>query len=93
MAKRSILVGLALVAILGGCSGRPAGIAYTTPGWYLERPRLLLVNGPEIFAGPFTYDHCEAERMKFDATTAQRLICILEKSNPGHFGPFSGTVT
>jgi hypothetical protein len=93
MAKRSILVGLALAAILGACSDRTPSVAYTTPGWYLERPRLLLVTGPEIFAGPFTYDQCEAERMKFESTTAQRLLCILEKTRPGPYGPYTGTVT
>jgi len=93
MTKRSILAGLALAAILGACAQPPSGVAYTTPGWYIERPRLLLVSGPRIFAGPFTYEQCESERMKFDGTTAQGLLCILERANPGHFGPYPGTVT
>ena len=93
MAKRSILVGLALATILGACADRTPLVAYTTPGWYLERPRLLMVTGPEIFAGPFTYEQCETERMKFQSTMAQRLLCIHEKSRPGPYGPYTGTVT
>ena len=93
MAKRTILGGLALAALLSACADRTPLVAYTTPGWYLERPRLLMVTGPEIFAGPFTYEQCEAERMKFSATTSQRLLCILEKSRPGPYGPYTGTVT
>jgi hypothetical protein len=93
MAKRSILAGLALATVLGACSGRMPLAAYKAPGWYLERPRMLLVTGPEIFAGPFTYDQCEAERMKFDDVTAKRLLCIHEKSRPGFHGPYTGTIS
>jgi hypothetical protein len=89
MTKRSILAGFALICALGGCASTSPLVAYTTPGWYLERPRLLLVSGPEIFAGPFTYDQCEAERVKFE--TAQRLLCIQEKTRPGPYGPYTGT--
>jgi len=90
MSKRSVLAGLGLVLALGACSTtRGPSIAYTTPGWYLERPRLFVVSGPEIFAGPFTYEVCEAERTKFPDESARRLICVMEKTNPGPFGPFS----
>lgn len=89
MSKRTVLAGLGLVLALGGCSSaRSPSVAYTSPGWYLERPRFLLVTGPEIFAGPFTYDACEAERTKFPDDSARRLICILEKTRPGKYGPF-----
>jgi hypothetical protein len=89
MAKWSVLAGLGLIAALGGCAGSRSGqVAYTTPGWYLEQPRFLVVTGPEVFAGPFTYEQCETERTKFDDATARRLICILEKTRPGPFGPF-----
>jgi hypothetical protein len=92
MASRTILAGLALATALGACASRTPLLAYTTPGWYLERPRLLLVTGPEIFGGPFTYDECEAKRVEFDADAAKRLLCIMEKSNPGPYGPFRGSV-
>jgi len=55
---------------------------------YLERPRIVLAMGPEIFAGPFTYDQCEGERTKLDPATAERLVCIHEYTNPGPYGPY-----
>jgi hypothetical protein len=92
MIKRSLLAGLgpvlALVLSLGGCGicPRSAAIAYTTPGWYLERPQLIVTSGPEIFAGPFTYEQCENERVKFE--TARNLLCVMEKTKPPAQGPF-----
>ena len=75
--------------MLGACQEKTSpSLAYTTPGWYLERPRIVMVRGPEIFAGPFTYDQCEAERLKFDPPTAQRLLCIKELTRPGPYGPY-----
>jgi hypothetical protein len=89
MSKRVLGV-LSLAVVLGACaeSTRPA-VAYTVPGWYLERPRTILLRGPEIFAGPFTYEQCESERLKFDPGTAERLLCMHEYTNPGTFGPWS----
>ncbi len=90
MVKWPILAGLVVATTLGACSGsRGPDVAYTGPGWYLERPRLLLVSGPEIFAGPMTYDACEAKRVEFD--TAPRLLCINEKMKPGRYGPYTST--
>ena len=85
-----------LAAGLGACTppDRPSAVrgeyrAWSGPGWYLERPRVTLAVGPEIFAGPFTYDQCEAKRvMEFDPATAERLICIHEYTKPGRFGPY-----
>ena len=92
MSKRvfAVLLLAALPSLMGACTERtrPA-VAYTVPGWYLERPRLIMLRGPEIFAGPFTYDQCETERLKFAPATAERLICIHELTNPGTFGPWS----
>jgi hypothetical protein len=88
MVKWSVLAGLGLVVALGGCGTGPGQVAYTTPGWYLERPRFLVVTGPEVFAGPFTYEQCEAERVKFPDTTARRLLCMQEKTRPGPLGPY-----
>src|SRR6185503_20984790 len=93
MSKRSVLGVLGLVLALGACASRGPLVAYTSPGWYLERPRMLLVSGPEIFAGPFTYEVCEAERMKFDDATARRLLCIMEKTNPGPYGPYPASAS
>jgi hypothetical protein len=91
MSKRVLAI-LSLAISLGACnSARNPDVAYTSPGWYLERPRIILVRGPEIFAGPFTYDQCEAERLKFDTPTAERLLCMHELTNPGTFGPWSAS--
>ena len=92
MVKQSVLAGpglaLGLVLALGGCGSGPRSpaVAYTSPGWYLERPRLILSSGPEIFAGPFTYEQCENERVKFE--TARNLLCVMEKTKPPTQGPF-----
>ncbi|MBN9088104.1 MAG: hypothetical protein J0J01_14435 [Reyranella sp.] len=88
MVRWSVLAGLGLIVAAGGCASRTGQVAYTTPGWYLERPRFMLVTGPEVFAGPFTYEQCEAERVKFPDETAKSLLCIQEKTRPGPYGPF-----
>jgi len=93
MSKRVLAVLLLAVSpslLLGACESRSTSptLAYTSPGWYLERPRLALAMGPQIFAGPFTYDQCEVERLKFDPPTAERLLCIHEYTKPGPFGPY-----
>lgn len=87
MSKRVLAV-LSVAVLLAACESRTALLAYTTPGWYLERPRPVLAMGPEIFAGPLTYDQCEAERLKFDPAAAERLICIHEYTKPGPYGPY-----
>ena len=90
MSKRSVLAGLGLMVVLGACSGsRSPDVAYTAPGWYLEKPRFVLATGPEIFAGPMSYEDCEAKRTSFPASTAVNLLCIMEKTKPGSFGPYS----
>jgi len=69
MVKWPILAGLVVATTLGACSGsRGPDVAYTGPGWYLERPRFLLVTGPEIFAGPMSYEACEAKRVEFETS-------------------------
>jgi len=89
MVKWPILAGLVVLTTLGGCGSRTPSVAYTGPGWYLERPRPVLAIGPEIFAGPMTYEQCEAKRVEFD--TSPRLLCINEKMKPGPFGPYTST--
>ncbi|MFI4998733.1 MAG: hypothetical protein ACHQK9_02535 [Reyranellales bacterium] len=81
----AVLATLALVVSLGACNPSP-NPAWTASGWYLEQPRLLLVSGPVIFSGPFSYDQCEAERMK--ATTPDSMYCMNEKVAPGPTGPY-----
>src|SRR5262249_34056194 len=54
MSQRSVVLGLGLVLALGACGTYGPTNMYSTPGWYLEKPRLMLAAGPEIFAGPMT---------------------------------------
>ena len=89
MSQRSVVLGLGLMVALGACNRYGPSVAFTTPGWYLERPRLMLAAGPEIFAGPMSYDECEAKRTSLPGTTASDLLCINEKTRPGPYGPFT----
>jgi hypothetical protein len=89
MSKWPILAGLVLATTLGACASSSPLVAYKGPGWYLERPRLLLVSGPEIFAGPMTYEACEAKRVEFETST--RMLCINELRRPGGYGPYTST--
>ena len=80
----AVFSALVLAASLGACAGTTA---WTAPGWSLEMPRPLFAAGPQIFGGPFSYDQCEAERLK--ATTPDRMLCIREMVHPGSVGPYS----
>ena len=94
MSKRSVLAGLGLTVVLGACSGSHSpDVAYTAPGWYLEKPRFVLATGPQIFAGPMSYDDCEAKRTSFPPSTSVNLLCIMEKTKPGRFGPYTPSPT
>jgi hypothetical protein len=92
MSKRSIawlaeiLAGLAVFSTLGACGG--SKVAYSGPGWYLEKPRQLVATGPQLFAGPFSYDQCEAERLKLTQPTASNMLCINELVPPPKWGPY-----
>jgi hypothetical protein len=95
MSQRTVLTGfglasLGLATMLGACGTYGPTNMYTTPGWYLERPRLLLAAGPEIFAGPMSYDDCEARRTSFPPPTPDSLLCIMEKAKPGPYGLYAG---
>ena len=92
MSKRvlAVLALAVLPSLLSACDRATSpNVAYTSPGWYIERPSITLAAGPQIFAGPFTYDQCEAKRVnEFDPATAERLLCIHEYTKPGPFGPY-----
>lgn len=94
MSKRSIrraaevLGALGLLTLMAACSKAPNEVAYTKPGWYLEKPRFLVLTGPQIFGGPFTYDECETARKKLPDTTREQMLCIEEYTKPGKFGPY-----
>ena len=81
-----VLAGLVFFSALGACN-RPQ-VAYSTPGWYLEKPHQLVVAGPQIFAGPMSYEQCEFERKKLPRSTAENMLCFLELAPPGPNGPY-----
>lgn len=78
---------LAIAGMAGACSPVP-NPAYTTPGWYLEKPVQLFVGGPQIYGGPFNYDQCEAERTKLPKQTADQMLCFRHLVAPGGTGPY-----
>lgn len=87
MSKRMarILAGLAFATAVGACALPEA--TYTTPGWYLEKPRPTVTLGPQIFKGPFSYEQCEIERKKLPPTV-DNLLCFHELAPPPRMGPY-----
>lgn len=77
---------LSLVTSLGGCSGPGAAEAYTGPGWYLEKSYMLVLGGPKVFGGPFTYDKCEEERLKLGPETSPDMLCVNHPGKPKKYG-------
>lgn len=77
---------LSLVTSLGGCSGPGAAEAYTGPGWYLEKPYMLVLGGPKVFGGPYTYDKCEEERLKLGPETSPDMLCVNHPGKPKKYG-------
>jgi hypothetical protein len=70
-----LLAGLSL----GACA-TDVNKAYTAPGWYLEQPKQGTMGYPTYFGGPFSYEGCEAERLK--ASRPDRLLCTDWKAKP-----------
>lgn len=83
------VVSLSLAAGLGACSP-VSGMyrAWNGPGWYLERPYMIVSAGPQYLGGPYTYDKCEEERIRIPADTRQDLVCVLENKRPDRSGFF-----
>ena len=74
-----VVSGLALAATLGACA-TSVDEAWTAPGWYLERPRALVMVHPAYLAGPYSYEECEADRLK--APQPDQLLCTNRKAKP-----------
>jgi hypothetical protein len=64
---------------LGACATN-VDQAYTTPGWYLERPRQGGMVYPAYIAGPFSYETCEVERLKLGYP--ENLLCTNWRAKP-----------
>lgn len=73
---------LSVATTLAACGGKGASEAYTGPGWYLEKPYLLTVAGPRVFAGPMSYDKCEEERAKVGGDASTQLLCVNHPGKP-----------
>ncbi len=73
---------LSVASALAACSGPGASEAYAGPGWYLEKPYLVVMGGPKVFAGPFSYDKCEEERTKQGPEVATGLLCVNHPGKP-----------
>jgi hypothetical protein len=73
---------LSVAGALAACSGPGASQAYTGPGWYLEKPYLVVVAGPKVFGGPYSYDKCEEERIKQGPETATTMLCVRHPGQP-----------
>jgi len=77
---------LSLVTSLGACSGPGAAEAYTGPGWYLEKSYMLVLGGPKVFGGPYSYDKCEEERLKLGPQTSPEMLCVNHMGKPKKYG-------
>ncbi len=73
---------LSVAGALAACSGPGASEAYTGPGWYLERPYLVVMGGPKVFGGPFSYDKCEEERTRLGPEVATEMLCVNHPGKP-----------
>ena len=77
-----LLLAAPLVAALGGCSQysfSQYNVAWTGPGWYLEKPHVI-IPGRTYYAGPISYDECEILRKK--EASADYLLCVNEIVKP-----------
>ena len=79
----AVLAALALASGLAACSQGPSD-AYRGPGWYLQRPYIVIAGGPSTVGGPFTYDECEAKRMQLP--NSENYLCSREIKKPQKFG-------
>ena len=77
---------LSAIAALSACSGKGASEAYTGPGWYLEKSYLIVLGGPKVFAGPFSYDKCQEERAKMGGDLATDMLCVQHMGKPTKYG-------
>ena len=79
-------VALSVAASLGACSGQGAAEAYTGPGWYLERSYIIVVGGPKVYGGPFSYEKCEEERLKLGPEVSPEMLCVNHPGKPKRYG-------
>src|SRR5258708_15944552 len=81
---------LSLAACLGACTesgtkpawGPGVAAAWTAPGWYLEKPYLLVLGGPKYFGGPYSYDECDQQPIRLPHATPTHMLSLLTTPNP-----------
>jgi len=81
----ALAAALLVTTALSGC-GPGAAEAYTGPGWYLEKSYLVVLGGPKVFGGPFSYDKCEEERAKIGGDSATQMLCVQHMGKPTKYG-------
>ncbi|MBI3197914.1 MAG: hypothetical protein HYZ40_10495 [Rhodospirillales bacterium] len=84
--RLSAAAATSLAATLAACSGSGPSEAYTGPGWYLEKPYMLVLGGPKVFAGPMSYDKCEEQRAKVGGDLSTDLLCVNHPGKPTKYG-------
>lgn len=77
---------LSLAAGLAACSGPGASQAYAGPGWYLEKSYIIVLGGPKVFGGPFTYEKCEEERLRLGPEVSADMLCVNHPGKPKKYG-------
>ena len=82
----ALAAALSVATALGACSNTGASEAYTGPGWYLEKTYLIVLGGPKVVGGPFSYDKCEEERAKMGGDTASQMLCVQHMGKPTRYG-------
>jgi hypothetical protein len=76
---------LSLIATLAACAGKGADEAYTGPGWYLEKPYLLTVSSPRVFAGRCR-DKAGGGQAKVGGDASTRLPASITPASPSSKG-------
>lgn len=84
--EAALVTVLSLAAGLGACATEGASQAYTGPGWYLEKSYLIVLGGPKVFGGPYSYDKCEEERIRLAPEVAADMLCVNHAGKPKKYG-------
>ena len=75
-----IALSLTAAAVLSlGLAGCAKPLEWTGPGWYLNQPHVV-IPGADYYAGPMSYDDCEAARKKEDV--AHKMLCSYIVTKP-----------
>ena len=73
------ILALLLLATSAAACARITHVAWSGPGWYLEKPHVI-ITGVDWYAGPMSYDDCEIARKK--EASADFMLCVNEIKKP-----------